>query len=174
MLCRAEVAVIVFAGNKKLYEFASTEMKDVLYRYTQVPNFHDKSDVYRLLNHTNIVVRKILPTETMEIRMIRTILEWTYLPNTTESCLTHRSPMELLNSDLTWVINDDRVMILSYLTEDNLCIMVHLNFYHIERLQCIRDILLSSILELLRNISKSPWHLIMDPLSRQQALYEVV
>ena len=36
VLCRAEVAVIVFAGNKKLYEFASSDMKDVLYRYTQV------------------------------------------------------------------------------------------------------------------------------------------
>jgi SRF-type transcription factor (DNA-binding and dimerisation domain) len=36
VLCRAEVAVIVFAGNKKLYEFASSDIKDVLYRYTQV------------------------------------------------------------------------------------------------------------------------------------------
>jgi hypothetical protein len=36
VLCRAEVAVIVFAGNKKLYEFASSDMKEVLFRYTQV------------------------------------------------------------------------------------------------------------------------------------------
>jgi len=44
VLCRAEVAVIVFAGNKKLYEFASADMKDVLYRYTQVS--HDSKETY--------------------------------------------------------------------------------------------------------------------------------
>jgi len=101
VLCRAEVAVIVFAGNKKLYEFASSDMKDVLYRYTQVPNFHDKSDFYRLLKHTNIVVRMILSTKMMEIPMIPMIWESMYLLNTTVSRLTHHSPMELLNLDLT-------------------------------------------------------------------------
>ena len=69
VLCRAEVAVIVFAGNKKLYEFASTDMKDVLYRYTQVQHLLDITD--NRLNHMNIVVQKTLTTKMMVTRMTR-------------------------------------------------------------------------------------------------------
>jgi len=75
VLCRAEVAVIVFAGNKKLYEFASSDMKEVLFRYTQVTphNLYRQGILTVRLNHTNIVVQRTFRIKKMETRMTRTI-----------------------------------------------------------------------------------------------------
>lgn len=70
VLCRAEVAVIVFAGNKKLYEFASSDIKDVLYRYTQVTYVWSMYADCRPLTLMNIVVPKIFRTKKMEIQKI--------------------------------------------------------------------------------------------------------
>lgn len=99
VLCRAEVAVIVFAGNKKLYEFASTDMKDVLYRYTQV--FPSPSDVdYRLRKLMNIVVRKISKTKMTATPMIPMTWALMYRLSTIELCLILHSLTELLNSRL--------------------------------------------------------------------------
>ena len=103
VLCRAEVAVIVFAGNKKLYEFASTDMKDVLYRYTQVSLHLDCFDDRR--NRMNIVGQRTLPTRKTAIRMTLTIWELRLRQSIiTESCPILLNRTALPNSIVTSMI----------------------------------------------------------------------
>lgn len=38
VLCSVDIAVIIFGSNKKLYEYSSGDMSDILGRYTYVCN----------------------------------------------------------------------------------------------------------------------------------------
>ena len=42
VLCQADVAVIVFAGNRKLYEFCNGDMKELLYRYNNTDAYEKR------------------------------------------------------------------------------------------------------------------------------------
>lgn len=36
MLCSVDVAVFIFGSNKKLYEYSSSDMRELIHRYTYV------------------------------------------------------------------------------------------------------------------------------------------
>jgi len=40
VLCSVDVAVIIFGNNKKLYEYSSNDMRDLITRYTYVRGDH--------------------------------------------------------------------------------------------------------------------------------------
>jgi len=142
-LCRAEVAVIVFAGNKKLYEFASSDIKDVLYRYTQVRQLSIGMKLIggRLLRHMNIEDQKISRIKRMPIPTIPMMVEQ-ICPLTIINglCRTLHNPMEPHNSRLR-CITDERATTRLSLIDDSLCSIISElpNLCLIGLLLCIRD-----------------------------------
>jgi len=52
VLCDCEVAIIIFNKNNKLYQYASTDMDQVLLKYTEYSEPHES------LTNTNIIAVK--------------------------------------------------------------------------------------------------------------------
>lgn len=152
VLCRAEVAVIVFAGNKKLYEFASSDMKDVLYRYTQVPNPRNSADDRR--NRMNIVVLRTLQIRKMVTLM--TLMTWELMSRQsiiTESHHILLNLMALPNFTVIFMIEIPVKIPSDLVIEDHLWHIPH-NFYLIELPHFTPDRTLCTRLILLRNSFK--------------------
>lgn len=70
VLCSVDVAVIIFGNNKKLYEYSSTDIGEILtrYQYVCVLAVHESIDT----NFTSMEVQmntKVLPTSMERARM---------------------------------------------------------------------------------------------------------
>ena len=55
VLCSVDVAVIIFGNNKKLYEYSSSNIRDILQRYTYVSKPQDgcplQDQVLTIIHH---------------------------------------------------------------------------------------------------------------------------
>ncbi|TYJ28939.1 hypothetical protein E1A91_A06G035100v1 [Gossypium mustelinum] len=75
VLCDAEVALIIFSATGKLFEFASSSMKDILGRYNLHSNNINKLDQpsldLQLENNNNIRLNKEIVDKTRQLRQMR-------------------------------------------------------------------------------------------------------
>ncbi|KAA3466652.1 MADS-box protein SVP-like isoform X5 [Gossypium australe] len=73
VLCDAEVALIIFSATGKLFEFASSSMKDILGRYNlQYSNKLDQPSLELRLKNTNeISLSKEVADKTHQLRQMR-------------------------------------------------------------------------------------------------------
>ncbi|PPS00266.1 hypothetical protein GOBAR_AA20397 [Gossypium barbadense] len=73
VLCDAEVALIIFSATGKLFEFASSSMKDILGRYNLHSNNINKLDQpcldLQLENNNNIRLNKEIVDKTRQLQM---------------------------------------------------------------------------------------------------------
>ncbi|KAE8690392.1 MADS-box protein SVP [Hibiscus syriacus] len=72
VLCDAEVALIIFSATGKLFEFASSSMKDILGRYTLQTNKLDQPSLgLQLENSDEMRLSQEVADKTLELRQIR-------------------------------------------------------------------------------------------------------
>ena len=79
VLCSVDVAVIIFGANKKLYEFSSGDINEIIGRHQYVSRlakvFSGVTDLHSMAAHTNTKARAILPAN--EMAMDRMTKRWT-------------------------------------------------------------------------------------------------
>nr|KJB14738.1 hypothetical protein B456_002G142700 [Gossypium raimondii]KJB14739.1 hypothetical protein B456_002G142700 [Gossypium raimondii] len=134
VLCDAEVALIIFSATGKLFEFASSSMKDMLGRYNLHSNKLDQPSLELQLENTNeISLSKEVADKTHQLRQMRgedlqglNIDELQQLEKLLESGLTRgletkgERIMNEISSLETKVSTMDLIFFLKYLVRSNI------------------------------------------------------
>ena len=92
VLCSVDIAVIIFGSNKKLYEYSSGDMSDILGRYTYVCSSHSLRSVHNA-ELTHIYSMK-LHMSTKDLQTFKKkAVQWMMMMMTLTWAPLHQRPM---------------------------------------------------------------------------------